>query len=129
MDPTLVEIVEDVWEWNKPNCDPATDKCDFGLAEPPTEAELAGGDGNTTVEPVETKIVYEDCSVESASDLDCVEYWSISCAESNDLFCLISTFADSCYDTDMDCQVNFLRAYCDKFNLPLCKTDNFERGL
>ena len=54
LDPTLVNIVEDVWEWSKPNCDPVNEKCDYGLPEPPTEAELAGGGSSTSVEPVET---------------------------------------------------------------------------
>ena len=129
LDPTLINLEEPVWEWVKPNCDPVTEKCDYGLPDAPPEEVINGGGSNIAVEPEKTKIVYEDCSGEQSVDLDCVEYWSISCAESNDLFCLISTLSDSCTDTDMGCQVNFLRAYCDKFDLPICKTSNFERGL
>ena len=36
---------------------------------------------------------------------------------------------DSCYVDDADCQINFLRAFCEKYNEQVCKTSIFERAL
>ena len=61
--PDLIVIEPVVWEWEKPDCDPSTEDCGYGLEEPPVVTIVT--DGTTTVtpsEPTKTKIVYEDCT-------------------------------------------------------------------
>ena len=128
MDISNVDIVTEPWEWTKEGCDPETDdNCDFGLDEPP--AEILVSDGSAIVTPTKSAVVYEDCSA-TVGDEDCVESWNIQCPDgSPDVTCLTNVLSDSCYIDDADCQINFLRAFCDKYNEAVCKTSIFERAL
>jgi len=94
--------------------------CSYGLELPPTIVETNG----TAV--VET-VVYEDCS-RTPDDEDCVESWDIKCA-SIEVSCLTAVVRDSCVDSDIDCQVNFLRAFCARFSPDVCMTEPFQQGL
>ena len=71
--------------------------------------------------------VYEDCSFDP-DDEDCVETWDIVC-DTLELSCLTRVVRESCDDQDINCQVNFLRAFCDKFNPDVCQSAPFQRGL
>ena len=96
--------------------------CNFGLEDAP---EVLTG-GISAQSSLQTQ--YEDCS-ESPLDEDCVEYWNIGCTSATDVDCIIQTITDSCISVDMGCQVNFLRAFCEKFELDVCSTNIFKRGL
>ena len=64
------------------------------------------------------------------NDKDCVEYWEIKCETVAEVSCLISTVDDSCLYNDMRCGVNFLRAFCDKFeDEAWCSTALTKRAL
>ena len=41
---------------------------------------------------------------------------------------MIQTVIDSCLE-DTNCEVNFLRAFCEKFDVPECQSETFESAL
>lgn len=64
---------------------------------------------------VPTSPVYQDCDLEQAStDVDCVEYWEIPCAEP-EYECFKIVVEASCTNGDSDCYVGFLRGMCSVF--------------
>ena len=100
----------------------ASSDCNYGLEDAP---EVLTSDISAQSS---LKTQYEDCS-DSPQDEDCVEYWNIGCAGVTDVDCLIQTITDSCISVDMGCQVNFLRAFCEKFELDACSSNIFKKGL
>ena len=111
------------WNWDNPFCDPLSANCDYGLEQSP----ITGTDSQPLTDQDTDTIDYEDCS-DSRFDEDCIEYWSIQCV-AKDAQCLISSVDDSCADTDYNCQVNFLRAFCEKYDEAICDSSAFKKGL